>query len=59
MFMNNNMSDLEDVYKTDYVDYRFHGSTSIKKFLPVLLMFTLMVCFLVLIINYLSIICYE
>ena len=37
MFMNNNMSDLEDVYKTDYVDYRFHGSTSIKKFLLVLL----------------------
>lgn len=37
-YMNNNMFDLEDVFKTDYVDYRFQGSTtSIKKVLPVLL----------------------
>lgn len=36
-YMNNNMFDLEDIFKTDYVDYRFHGSTSIKKVLPVLL----------------------
>jgi CRISPR/Cas system-associated exonuclease Cas4 (RecB family) len=35
--MNSNMFDLEDVFKIDYVDYRFHGSTSIKKVLPVLL----------------------
>ena len=36
-YMNNNMFDLEDIFKTDYVDYKFHGSTSIKKVLPVLL----------------------
>jgi len=36
-YMNANMFDLEDVFKTDYVDYQFHGSTSIKKVLPVLL----------------------
>lgn len=36
-YMNSNMFDLEDIFKTDYVDYRFHGSTSIKKVLPVLL----------------------
>ncbi|MFL1013262.1 DUF2779 domain-containing protein [Flavisericum labens] len=36
-YMNSNMFDLEDVFKLDYVDYRFHGSTSIKKVLPVLL----------------------
>ncbi|GER58138.1 hypothetical protein ULMA_02460 [Patiriisocius marinus] len=35
-YMNANMFDLMDVFKTDYVDYRFHGSTSIKKVLPVL-----------------------
>ena len=35
-YMNSNMFDLMDVFKTDYVDYRFHGSTSIKKVLPVL-----------------------
>ena len=28
-FMNNNMFDLEDIFKTDYVDSRFRGSTSI------------------------------
>ncbi|WP_209403647.1 DUF2779 domain-containing protein [Pseudozobellia sp. WGM2] len=36
-FMNSNMFDLEDIFKSEYVDYRFHGSTSIKKVLPVLL----------------------
>ena len=36
-YMNSNMFDLEDIFKTDYVDYKFHGSTSIKKVLPVLL----------------------
>lgn len=35
-YMNTNMFDLMDVFKADYVDYRFHGSTSIKKVLPVL-----------------------
>ncbi len=35
-YMNNNMFDLEDVFKTDYVDCQFHGSTSIKKVLPIL-----------------------
>lgn len=34
--MNTNMFDLMDVFKSDYMDYRFHGSTSIKKVLPVL-----------------------
>lgn len=36
----NNMSlrmyDLEDIFKKDYMDYRFHGSSSIKKVLPVI-----------------------
>lgn len=36
-YMNRNMFDLEDIFKSEYVDYRFHGSTSIKKVLPVLL----------------------
>lgn len=36
-YMNSNMFDLEDIFKSEYVDYRFHGSTSIKKVLPVLL----------------------
>lgn len=36
-YMNFNMFDLEDIFKSEYVDYRFHGSTSIKKVLPVLL----------------------
>lgn len=35
-YMNTHMFDLMSVFKTDYVDYRFHGSTSIKKVLPVL-----------------------
>jgi hypothetical protein len=35
-YMNTNMFDLMNIFKTDYVDYRFHGSTSIKKVLPVL-----------------------
>ena len=34
--LNERMVDLEDVFKTDYVDARFDGSTSIKKVLPVL-----------------------
>lgn len=34
--INSNMFDLMDVFKSDYMDYRFHGSTSIKKVLPVL-----------------------
>lgn len=33
--MNNNMYDLEDIFKKDYIDYHFHGSSSIKKVLPV------------------------
>lgn len=36
----NNMSirmyDIEDIFKKDYMDYRFHGSSSIKKVLPVI-----------------------
>ncbi|KIX20725.1 hypothetical protein SY27_12615 [Flavobacterium sp. 316] len=35
-YMNTNMFDLMSIFKTDYVDYRFHGSTSIKKVLPIL-----------------------
>lgn len=35
-YMNTHMFDLMNIFKTDYVDYRFHGSTSIKKVLPVL-----------------------
>ena len=35
-YMNEHMFDLMDIFKEDYVDYRFHGSTSIKKVLPVL-----------------------
>lgn len=30
------MFDLMNIFKEDYVDYRFRGSTSIKKVLPVL-----------------------
>jgi CRISPR/Cas system-associated exonuclease Cas4 (RecB family) len=33
--LNNRMVDLEDVFKTAYVDAQFDGSTSIKKVLPV------------------------
>jgi len=35
-FINKHTFDLEEIFKKDYVDYRFHGSTSIKKVLPVL-----------------------
>lgn len=35
-YMNEHMFDLMNLFKEDYVDYRFHGSTSIKKVLPVL-----------------------
>ncbi|MTE27547.1 DUF2779 domain-containing protein [Winogradskyella ouciana] len=35
-YINNHMFDLMTIFKTDYVDYRFHGSSSIKKVLPVL-----------------------
>ncbi|MEQ8421819.1 MAG: DUF2779 domain-containing protein [Arenibacter algicola] len=34
-YMNDNMFDLEDIFKNYYMDYRFNGSTSIKKVLPV------------------------
>ncbi len=34
--LNDRTVDLEDVFKRDYVDIRFHGSTSIKSVLPVL-----------------------
>ncbi|MAD96832.1 MAG: hypothetical protein CMB99_05830 [Flavobacteriaceae bacterium] len=34
--MNEHMFDLEVIFKKDYIDYRFHGSSSIKKVLPVL-----------------------
>lgn len=34
--VNRRMVDLEDVFKSDYVDARFGGSTSIKKVLPVI-----------------------
>jgi len=35
-YMNTHMFDLMSIFSADYVDYRFHGSTSIKKVLPVL-----------------------
>ena len=34
--VNDRMVDLEDIFKSDYVDIKFNGSTSIKKVLPVL-----------------------
>lgn len=34
--LNERMVDLEEVFKADYVDARFNGSTSIKKVLPVI-----------------------
>lgn len=34
--LNERMADLEDVFKADYVDAHFEGSTSIKKVLPVI-----------------------
>ena len=35
-YINNHMFDLEDIFTKDYIDYRFKGSSSIKKVLPVL-----------------------
>lgn len=35
-YINTHMFDLEDIFKTDYMDWRFKGSSSIKKVLPVL-----------------------
>ena len=35
-YINENMFDLEKVFMKDYVDYRFHGRTSLKSVLPVL-----------------------
>ena len=34
--INERTFDLETIFKKDYIDYRFHGSSSIKKVLPVL-----------------------
>ena len=35
-YINEHTFDLEMIFKKDYIDYRFHGSSSIKKVLPVL-----------------------
>jgi len=35
-YMNEHMFDLETVFKKDYIDCKFHGSSSIKKVLPVI-----------------------
>jgi Domain of unknown function(DUF2779) len=35
-YVNEHMFDLEKIFKKDYIDYRFHGSSSIKKVLPVI-----------------------
>jgi len=35
-YVNEHMFDLETIFKKDYIDYRFHGSSSIKKVLPVI-----------------------
>ena len=35
-YINNQMFDLENIFKEDYIDWRFKGSSSIKKVLPVL-----------------------
>lgn len=35
-YINEHTFDLEQIFKKDYIDYRFHGSSSIKKVLPVL-----------------------
>ncbi|WP_248723096.1 DUF2779 domain-containing protein [Seonamhaeicola sp. ML3] len=35
-YINEHTFDLETIFKKDYIDYRFHGSSSIKKVLPVL-----------------------
>ncbi|GAA4803437.1 DUF2779 domain-containing protein [Litoribaculum gwangyangense] len=34
-YINEHTFDLETIFKRDYIDYRFHGSSSIKKVLPV------------------------
>ena len=34
--LNDRMADLEDVFKAEYIDARFDGSTSIKKVLPII-----------------------
>ena len=36
IYINEHTFDLETIFKKDYIDYRFHGSSSIKKVLPVL-----------------------
>ena len=35
-YINEHTFDLETIFKKDYIDYRFHGSTSIKKVQPIL-----------------------
>ncbi|NYJ28963.1 DUF2779 domain-containing protein [Allomuricauda sp. ARW1Y1] len=35
-YINEHTFDLEEIFKKDYIDYRFHGSSSIKKVLPVI-----------------------
>ncbi|MCH3885676.1 DUF2779 domain-containing protein [Tenacibaculum aquimarinum] len=35
-YMNEHMFDLETIFKKQYIDYRFHGSSSIKKVQPVI-----------------------
>lgn len=35
-YINEHTFDLETIFKKDYIDYRFHGSSSIKKVLPVI-----------------------
>tara|TARA_B100000902_G_scaffold19496_1_gene23364 strand:+ start:5846 stop:7333 length:1488 start_codon:yes stop_codon:yes gene_type:complete len=35
-YINSNMFDLMIIFKEDYIDYRFQGSSSIKKVLPIL-----------------------
>ena len=35
-YINTNMFDLEVIFKDDYVDYRFKGSSSLKKVLPII-----------------------
>ena len=36
IYINEHTFDLETIFKKDYIDSRFHGSSSIKKVLPVL-----------------------
>lgn len=35
-YINGHTFDLETIFKNDYIDYRFHGSSSIKRVLPIL-----------------------